>query len=978
MGASSSGLLDEAKVSHIRGLTESTLQGFSVFYQQQYSAAHITHLHQEVEPKKEGRGLLMTQRPCHTPKDVLYQGSVQVSCWEELGRRGKERHVVLRGDYSLEIHDSMETFSHGAVAKLVLQPAGGAVLTTEEESRLLLEQTCPGLLNGVKGDSSSVVSSPGVFPVFLHLPYTGHTCFLFTQEEQRHHFLSALKTCMRHQNLDPWRDPPYEGQAFIRALRLYQQDRGHYEFWEMLLGPEEKVLASQVMKQVLPWLQSQLQSRVKGKKTERMRQWMATVQATYSLVLEQVTDGLEALKGPCRQTASANQAVIRSNLDQITVCHRFLEDKLRASICRPAQKLCGESVAPCLSSILEAVAECVSAGMQDMQCTLHIQMDTAFTHTHGDMEGLEKALSSLRFTSLDHCYRLVENLTEKLQGLKQRFRFSGAERLVHSVQLEMEQLLDSAVYTAELILQAARRQPSHISTNMERAKHRVLKQLDHDSRLVQKRLYQETLLQITLPAFTREMDSTWKPELQQFEQYIFSDYSSFILVQNVYDDILRDILNKETERVVQEAASLQGSHLLLDCSDLAISQYSLLGQMPPCSAHDSPAVHTQASSSMVPDEHGESASLLDGGAPSGMVDFCPQSDPKPDPNPESNPTSSELSAALQAPIITVTHDESAPTDTCEASNSEAANLHVCGSTDPPTLPECAGSDLVSPNSSVTPPLSVPPYPTAPSESTIQGDPSADLITSDVPPQVTSHLNCFFPLAPPPCADAPITTSLTSLCQAVCCNSTVPPTGPTMLQQASDRAVYLRGGWTEDMKVERVKEERQAAEEMKEEEEKIGKREGNENNIKVERVKEEGEATEKNKEEKMGEVGEEEREAGIEEEEKRERMQREHLGLAQSGSYHNCRSSEAAMETQSTERGEERGEHEEEDGKLEGKKEGKVAEEERGTQEEEGLQSPQPMACQPQNESAMPLDSVVVIRGLVTEVIEVETLVSPAP
>lgn len=36
-------------------------------------------------------------------------------------------------------------------------------------------------------------------------------------------------------------------------------------------------------------------------------------------------------------------------------------------------------------------------------------------------------------------------------------------------------------------------------------------------------------------------------ELQQFEQYIFSDYSDLILVQNVYDDVLRCILSKEIE-----------------------------------------------------------------------------------------------------------------------------------------------------------------------------------------------------------------------------------------------------------------------------------------------------------------------------------------------------------------------------------------------------------------------------------------------
>lgn len=36
-------------------------------------------------------------------------------------------------------------------------------------------------------------------------------------------------------------------------------------------------------------------------------------------------------------------------------------------------------------------------------------------------------------------------------------------------------------------------------------------------------------------------------ELQQLEQYIFSDYSSFILVHNVYDDVLRNILSEEIE-----------------------------------------------------------------------------------------------------------------------------------------------------------------------------------------------------------------------------------------------------------------------------------------------------------------------------------------------------------------------------------------------------------------------------------------------
>lgn len=45
------------------------------------------------------------------------------------------------------------------------------------------------------------MASSDEFAVYLHLPHTGHSCFLFQQEEERDHFLSGLKTCIRHRNL---------------------------------------------------------------------------------------------------------------------------------------------------------------------------------------------------------------------------------------------------------------------------------------------------------------------------------------------------------------------------------------------------------------------------------------------------------------------------------------------------------------------------------------------------------------------------------------------------------------------------------------------------------------------------------------------------------------------------------------------------------------------------------------------------------
>ncbi|XP_070775445.1 protein Niban 1-like [Enoplosus armatus] len=1033
MGASPSGLLDEAKISNIKGLVDGTFQSFSVFYRQQYSAAYFRHLHQEVEPKKEGRGLLLTHTPQYAPQEVLYQGGVRFSCWDEQGKKCRERHTVLRRDYKVEIHENIETFSRGCAAKLVLQPAGASVFTTEEESRAHLEQTCAGILNGVKEDSSSVVSSPDVFAVYLHLPYAGHTCFLFQQEEERDHFRSALKTCIRHCNLDPWSDSSYESQAFARALRLYRQDKGCYESWEMLLGTEEQVLASQVMEEALPWLQTQLQPRVRGKKTERIRQWLATVQATYALVLDQLAAGLEALRAECRQTASANQALIRSNLDQIMSSHRFLQERVGACIREEAEKVCGESVAPYMSSILEALAENISAGIRGMQHTLHVQMDSAFTHTRGGTEETKEALSTLRSISLEQCYRQAEKLTEKLAGLKQRFGLGSAQRLVHSAHLEMEKLLDSAVYTLELFLRpSAGPPPSQIPVRMERAKERVLKQLDHDSRVVQRRLYQEALLEITLPALTRRMDSRWKTELQQFEQYIFSDYSSFILVHNVYDDVLRDIPSKEIETVVQDAASKKSNNLLLDTSDLGFSQYSLLGVTPPRSAPGSPALRARDSPPAAPREEPvaavegagqpvtanvclqndpavscdqadpgeepvaavegagqpvtanvclqndpavscdqadpgeEPVAAVEGAGQPAAANVCLQNDPavscdQADPGEEpvaavegaGQPAAANVclqndlevsgaeadpgatqSSKLPSPMIVVTQqfDGSSAEEASRFEDTREAQLRVDTPSAPDSDPHGAGTpaDPESMNPipgsadlSMSPPSS-PQSTDVPAECAQSGLPAtperSDRVTEDA-----TALQHPCPSSPhPPCTGGgPMKISLGSLSEAIGRNSAAPPVTQTTAQRTTDKAVYLTGDIKDSWEVERG----------------VAQTGG-------EPVDKGSQSSESPAENASAALTAERRrrEETVDDEEKGSEL-------------------ETGTREEDEEEAEEMGDPAEKGGEKE---------------KEEVLQSPRPMESQPERAAGLPLDSVAVIRELVTEITEVETAVSPCP
>ncbi|XP_061587966.1 protein Niban 1-like isoform X2 [Cololabis saira] len=976
MGASSSGLLDEAKVNHIKGLVDGAFQSFSGFYRQQYSVAYLGHLHQELEPKKEGRSLLLTQRPQYAPEEVLYQGGVKFSCWDEHGKKCRERYAVLRRDYKMEIHDSMETLKRGCAAKVVLQPAGGIVFTTEDESRAQLEKSCAGILNGVKEDSSSAALPPDVFAVYLHLPYRGPTCFLFQQENERDHFLSALKTCIRHCNLDPWHASSYENQAFARGLGLYRQNRGCYESWEKLLGTEEQVLASQVMEEALPWLQSQLQAKVKGKKTERLRQWLATVQATYTLVLEQLTAGLEALKMECRQTATASQALIRSNLAEIMSSHSFLEQKVQAYILEEAEKVCSESASPYMASILEALTENIGAGFLSMQHTLHAQMDAAFSLTNGETNEMKKVLSSLYSLRLDQSYEKVDGLIEKFEDLKQRFGLTSTQRLVHSTHLEMEQLLDRAVYTLEKFLQSSTRlQPSQVPVKMERAKERVLKQLDYDSRVVQRRLYQEALLEISLPSLVRRLDSKWKTGLQQFEQYIFSDYSAFILVQNVFDDILRSLLRREIETVVQDAVSRKSNHLLLDTSDLAISQYSLLGQTPPCSAPDSPANRTRLSSS-APKGDRETAPAVEDNQ---TADVFPQNDAELKDDTKSDSSAGQPSGQSTTPVIVVTQQQddcgsneaqhlketseeakinsdatSAETDSgaAESSISDVSVTHDApdpqadqGSTnsdyfDPSALDFSQSSDAQSEYSqseSSQSDLSTTPEtnPSAPEPSTF-----------DQMPEEASSMQPSSPPHSPGADESAMKISLGSLSEAVT-PSSMDPEKQKSGRQITDRAVYLTGRIKDNWEVERM--------------------EGKVN-----------EAVEKEEKETTMEGQKEEREEQVEgEDQTGDKPINEGCTASASPAEHTVVTSteQTGSEGRMDEKGDELNSEAPKDNEGQAAEEGSCAEEE--NREKEVPPSLQEENSQPDGPAEL-LGSVATIRELVTEITEVETVLTSCP
>ncbi|XP_031162477.1 protein Niban 1a isoform X3 [Sander lucioperca] len=591
MGNSASSLLDETKSNSIKGQAEAVLTEFSPYYRKQFSLARFSQVEDDLEQRKEKITQLLKQREAAEEGEVLYEDRV---LYFDDSRKWKERYVVVRANHCLELHDSLEAFVRGSPPRLKLLPTGGTVLTTEEAYMAMVDQCFPDDTKVKEDFGPPLAGMPGQFPVYLRLPYRTDSYFCFRQQDKQAVFLSILSDCIRHQNQDFLNKKTSEVQAFLKAIQLYRQDKDKYEAWGMLIGSDVRVMANEVMEHLLPSLEVDLLPRLKAKKTEKRRVWFATVEAAYVLVQEHLLEGLSALKEECRTSVRQQEVLIHSDMDQILSSRRQLEEKVRAKVWAPAERLCSECVQPYLGSVLEELMEPVSSGFQEGRQLSERMMDRLCQDVPllADSEGLRQALADMARPNLLSCYQKIGSLQEKLQQLQQRFGVSNITGVIHSAQIDLQQLAENAAYTFEQLLhKAVQDNPDNPGSAIEKAKHRVLKQYDYDSSTVRKRISREALVLITLPFIKKNLAPTCKTELQGLEQFIDADHSNFIHVENVYESVLLQSLDKEVTKVVKEAASLKKYNLFTDSRDL-LSQSSR-------SSFSSPSVSTPGSPAMV-------------------------------------------------------------------------------------------------------------------------------------------------------------------------------------------------------------------------------------------------------------------------------------------------------------------------------------------------------------------------------------------
>ncbi|XP_074859283.1 protein Niban 1 [Carettochelys insculpta] len=619
MGGSASGPLDESKCSYIRGKTEAIIKNFSPHYQRQYAVAFCEHVQNELEQHRDFQSQFLKTKPAVESGMILYESEL-LHFAEDL-KKWKERYSVIRNDNAVDIFESKEAYQKGVSPKYHILPAGGKVLTSEEDYNLLADKHFPDpIASNEKENAQVFVPLPKEFPVYLWQPYLRHSYFCFDDPQAQKEFSAVLNDCVRHLNHDFLKQTTFEVQAFLEAVQFFRQEKGHYGSWKMITGNEIQILSNLVMEELLPNLQTTILPKMKGKRNDRKRAWFAIVEETYNLVQEQVSEGLKTLKEECKELTKNLEGTIRSDMDQILNSKNYLTGKIKATVSEPAEKCCIENIQPFLPSILEELMGPVSSGFSEVRSLFEKEVNEIslnFQKTN-DATKLKEHLDQLMhlpFNSvkMEPCYLKVNLLQEQLQDLKSRFKFYHIDSVVQRTQNFMQELMENAVYTFEQLLCLSNQGDTvNISTAIEKVKLRVLKQYDYDSSTIRKKIFQEALIQITLPTMQKTLASACKPELQKYEQYIFADYTRVIQVENVYEAILFQTLLDETLKVIKEAAILKKHNLFEDNITLPYESVSSLTDLktPSGSTQASPAKQLSTVLTETSDSERQSNELL--------------------------------------------------------------------------------------------------------------------------------------------------------------------------------------------------------------------------------------------------------------------------------------------------------------------------------------------------------------------------------
>ncbi|XP_024416649.3 protein Niban 3 isoform X2 [Desmodus rotundus] len=560
MGGRPSSPLDKRQQQHLRGQVEALMKNFLPQYRVQLAASVLQQISQELAPQElAGCQLLHSKKlpRVREHRGTLIQLQGHPPQWQPI-------FCVLRGDGRLEWFSHREEYENGGRPLGSKALTGYTVLTSQREYLHLLDTLCPDSSGDhTQEEPDPLLEMPVNFPLFLQHPFRRHLCFSAATGEMQHSWRLALQGGIRLRGTVLHRSQATAAHAFLDAVRLYRQHKGHFGHDDMTLGSDAEVLTAVLMQELLPALQAQTQTRLRGAGRARAWAWTELLDAVHGAVLAGASEGLRAFQPEKDELLAALDRTIRPDVDHLLRLQGRVSEKLLAEVQGPLESCLCRKVDAKLPRVTQTLLNTVEAVLAVVQALLVQGMDRLSRHLRGSPSStrLRKEVYSFGEMPWDPelmqtCYREAERSQGHLGQLVAPFGFSAVRSLVFGAQDLSQQLMADAVATflqlADQCLTMAL-DCSQAAQQLEKVRGRVLKKFQSDSSSVQRRFVRRWQICIFLPFVLSQLEPSCKAELLEFEGDVLAVGSPALTIEGIYEDVIRGALLKRIDRELKKA-----------------------------------------------------------------------------------------------------------------------------------------------------------------------------------------------------------------------------------------------------------------------------------------------------------------------------------------------------------------------------------------------------------------------------------------
>ncbi|XP_053524095.1 protein Niban 3 isoform X3 [Artibeus jamaicensis] len=553
MGGRPSSPLDKRQQQHLKGQVDALMKNFLPQYRVQLAASVLRQISRELVPQELAQCQLLHSKKLPRVREhrgPLIQLQGHPPQWQPI-------FCVLRGDGRLEWFSHREEYENGGRPLGSAALTGYTVLTSQREYLHLLDTLCP--------DS----------------PATGET--------QRVWRL-ALQGGIRLRGTVLQRSQAPAAHAFLDAIRLYRQHKGHFGHDDTTLGsdaevsdvqartgtprnslgpqrspgsPLLQVLTAVLMQELLPVLQAQIQTGLRGTGRARAWAWTELLDAVHAAVLAGASAGLRSFQPEKDELLAALDRTIRLDVDHLLSLREQVSAKLLTEVQGPLESCLRRNVDAQLPRLTQTLLNTVEAALAAVQTLLVQGMDRLSRHLRGSPSStrLRKEVYSFGEMPWDPelmriCYHEAEQSRGHLGQLVAAFGFSGVRSLVFGAQDLSQQLMADAVATflqlADQCLTTAL-DCIQAAQQLEKVRGRVLKKFQSDSSSAQRRFIRGWQICIFLPFVLSQLEPSCKAELPEFEGEVLAVGSPALTIEGIYEDVIRGALLQRIDRELKKA-----------------------------------------------------------------------------------------------------------------------------------------------------------------------------------------------------------------------------------------------------------------------------------------------------------------------------------------------------------------------------------------------------------------------------------------